>query len=541
MTRTIRGSVLAAAVCAAAFHGPVGGAARAEDTTARPRLLILLVVDQFRADYIERYGAHWSGGLKRLVQEGASFPRAAYPYLSTVTCTGHATLSTGRVPRSHGMVMNGWFDRERGETVECTDDPKVSAITADGTVYGGHSLWQLRGDTLADRIGEAGGKVVSLSLKPRSALLPGGRRPTASIWFGGNGTFLTSTALARALPAFAAETLKSRPIEADRGTTWTKLLPAEAYVGADEAVGERPPAGWTSTFPHPIDGPAFFPLWQSSPLSDEYLARLAVAAIDAERLGQDDAPDFLTVSFSALDIVGHAFGPNSHEVQDVLARLDRTIGTLLARLDERVGRGRYVVVLTGDHGVAPIPEQSQAQGLDAGRLAPKSIASDVDAALQRVLGPGTYVAAVLYTDLYFRPGVLEALLQKPEAMRAVKDAILKAPGIAAVYDASELRKVRADDPVQRAAAQGWFKGRSGDLIMVPKRWWIASAAATTHGTHHDYDQRVPIVFFGADIKGGPVDAAATPVDVAPTLARLARVKLRTDGTPLDLPRTPPPQ
>lgn len=527
-------SILAAAlvcVTGAASHVPSGTTGE----TARPQLLVVLVVDQLRADYLERYGAGWTGGLKRLKDEGAWFTEAAYPYLNTVTCAGHATIGTGRFPRSHGMVLNGWFDRGLSRTVPCTNAPDESMVSVAGVAPqgGSDSAARLRGGTLAERVKAAGGRVVTLSLKPRSAVGLAGRASDATIWFGGAGTFVTSTAYAKELPRFVASTLASEPIERARTVPWVKLLASDQYRGADDAAGERPPPGWSAVFPHLLDQERFITLWQHSPAADAYLARLATAAIDQFKLGNGPRVDFLGVSFSTLDIVGHAFGPESHEIQDILAHLDRTIGTLLATLDERVGRGRYVVALTADHGVAPIPEQSIASGLSAGRIAGQPLVDAVEAALEPYLGKGPHGAALLYTDLYFRPGVWSKVEKNPAAVAAVKDAILASPGVARVFTSDELRRVDERDPMQRAAALSWFEDRSGDVILVPQEYWIASAAATTHGTLHPYDQRVPVILYGSGIAGGLHQGSASPADIAPTLAQIGGLHLNeSDGRPL---------
>ncbi len=531
MTRRGLAIVLAAATCAAAGVTPPP-AAFAQSASPRPRLIVLVVVDQLRSDYLERYGARWNGGLKRLMQEGAWYTNGAYPYVSTVTCAGHATISTARFPRTHGIVMNSWYDRALRRTVDCTGDDRLQTVTSNGAVAGGDSAAKLEAKTFSERIKSAGGRVVTLSLKGRSAIMPAGDHSDATVWFGGGGTFVTSTAFSQELPQFVRDTLAAFPIAGERTAgPWTKLLPEEAYSGDDEGVGEKPPAGWTASFPHPIDIPQFLSAWQTSPRSDIYLQRLAAAAIDSYKLGQGQRTDFLSISFSALDLVGHAFGPDSHEVQDMLAQLDQTIGALLARLDERVGRGNYVLALTADHGVAPIPERMKGEGQDAGRLDSRGIARAVDAAIQPILGLGQYVAAVLYTDVYFVPGAWDRVAAHPRALEAAKQAILHSAGVQRVFDASELRRVRSDDPFQRAAAFGWFEGRSGDLILVPKRFWIASSAATTHGTPHDYDQRVPIIFFGGSaVRPARFDRPVTPADVVPTLGRLAQISFETpDG------------
>jgi predicted AlkP superfamily pyrophosphatase or phosphodiesterase len=505
------------------------------DQAGRPALVVLLVVDQMRADYLTRYSAHWSGGLKRLMAEGAWYQNAAYPYLSTVTCAGHATISTGRYPRSHGVVMNSWLDREAGKVVDCTTDPRASTVTSDGETSGGDSAWRLQGPTLAEKIKAAGGRVVAMSAKPRSAIMPAGKSADAVVWFGGRGEFVTSTAYSKELPEFVRATLKAAPITDDRTKTWTRLLPEEDYIGKDDGLGERSPTGWTTVFPHSLDLPQFLGLWQVSPWEDAYLVRLATAALDEYKLGQGAKTDFLSVSFSALDAVGHSFGPNSHEIQDLLARLDQQIGALLATLDEKVGAGKYVVALTADHGVAEIPEQARQEGQDAGRLDMDGIRSTIERSLRPLFGRRTVpaVAGILYTDVYLMPDVPPLMSEHPEAIGILEKALTNVQGIARVFGENELSRVDDRDPVQRAAALSHYRGRSGDIIIIPKRGWIASSAGTTHGTSYDYDQRVPLVFFGDGIRAVQSQDAVTPADVAPTLARLAGIELKgTDGRAL---------
>jgi arylsulfatase A-like enzyme len=290
------------------------------------------------------------------------------------------------------------------------------------------------------------------------------------------------------------------------------------------------PGGWTRVFPHEIGAPPeqFNTHWQRSPFSDEYLGRLAAHTIDTLGLGQGASTDFLAVSFSALDLVGHQYGPASHEVQDVLFRLDRTIGRLLAHLDARVGRGRYVLALSADHGVAPLPEQS-----GGNRQPSAEIVATIDKALAPFFGPGKYVAHTVYTDLYLAPGVYDRLKATPEASAALLQALRALPGIAHAFRADMIERPSARasaDPALRAAALNYYGPRSGDIIIVPTEHWLLSTAATTHGTLYPYDQRVPVIFFGAGVSAAMHDDPATPADIAPTLAALGGVPFTvTDG------------
>lgn len=523
-----------AAAAAVAMTTTPAVASPAGPPRARPRLVVLMVIDQMRADYVDRYGHQWTAGLKRLHEHGASFRLAAYPYLNTVTCAGHATIGTGALPRSHGITLNEWFDRSTGKLQPCTDDATVSVISYGKPVTGGHSAWALRLPTLADEMRAQlpiRPRVVSISLKPRSAIMPVGQRADAVVWFDDEGEWATSSAYAGAPVPFVQRVVAANPLEQQFEMVWTRALDASAYLFEDAAAAERPPAGWTTTFPHPIPGDGSsngsrHERWDRSPFSDDYIGLLVEAAIDELKLGQGPGTDYLAVSFSALDRIGHRFGPRSHEVQDTLVRLDRTIGRLLDHLDRAVGRDHYVLGFTADHGVSPIPEQVQAEGLPAARLDARKIGEIVNTALEPLLGPGPLVARMQYTDLYFAPGVYDRLRANPQAMQTAIDALLATDGIWRVYRKEELAAGgETTDPMKRAASLSYVEGRSGDLIAVPKPYFTLSSEPATHGTAHQYDTRVPVILFGGGIRPGEYLTAATPADIAPTLAFLAGVTM----------------
>lgn len=502
-----------------ALAGPQGSA-----PANPPKLVVLLVVDQMRADYVDHYGRNWKKGLRRLLDKGSRFTQAAYPYWNTVTCPGHATIATGTFPATHGMILNAWWDRAAGKQVNCTDDPAVPSVTAAGTRPSGDSPRNLRVTTLADemraQLGSAT-RVVTLSLKERSAINLAGHGGDAVVWFS-RGAWTTSTFYAEKLPAFAERYQQEQPVEASLGKPWTKLLSESAYRFADDAEGEVPPEGGTRTFPHAI---STVNEWRESPFSDAALGEMAQAVVKELRLGQGQGIDFLGVSFSALDLVGHDYGPRSHEVQDVLARLDVTIGNLLDFLDRAVGAKNYIVALTADHGVAPIPEQVLAEGKDAGRIRMEDFAG-VRKVLESYFGPGQHIQRILYTEMYLAPGIYGKLQANPEAMRKVEEQILKVPGVWRVYRGEELAGRTADpDRATRAAALSYFPGRSGDLIMLSKLHWLMSSAATTHGTGHPYDVRVPLVLWGRVFRPGKYKSAATPADIAPTLASVVGIEM----------------
>ncbi|MCX6552451.1 MAG: alkaline phosphatase family protein [Acidobacteria bacterium] len=537
------------------------GAVQAAPRSA-PKLVVVLVVDQMRGDYVDRYGHQWSGGLRRLITEGAWFRRAAYPYLTTVTCAGHATISTGAFPSKHGIVGNSWFDRETGRSARCADDGSARGISYADPVASGGSANRLRVPTLTDELrAQLPGptRVVTFSMKERTAVMLAGHRADAATWFNPAAKgFVTSSTYSAAPVPFIAAALKAHPVAEDFGKSWTRLLPVDRYLFTDAATGEKPSGGWgwSPTFPHILKGKSdqpdqlFFEAWETSPFSDASLGRLAIASIDALKLGQGAGTDFLGVSFSALDLVGHDFGPKSHEIQDVLARLDQTIGALLTHLDRTVGAGNYVVALGGDHGVSMIPEQMSEDSLNAGRLDMKTVNEAIQKGLEAALGPGKYPVRQQNSDFYLEAATVEKLRRDPVAVESVLRSVRALAGVAAVYFGESLdAHAAAGDRDARAALLSYFPGRSGDIIVAPRPNWFYVAAdgtsqpgdAASHGTYYAYDQHVPLLLYGAGIRRGEYLRAVSPADIAPTLAFLCGVTLpQPDGDVLVDALTPAP-
>ena len=522
----MRTAVLAILATLAITSGPSAQA----PVAAKPKLVVLISVDQMRGDYIDRFQHQWTKGLKRLVAEGAWFRQADYPYYNTVTCAGHASISTGTAPAVHGMVLNRWWERDNSRLVNCTDDDDEQLITYGAPVTGvGSSARHLM--TLSDemRIQSLLPRVVSISLKARSAINLGGHHPDAVIWLDeDHGEWVTSTAFGQTTTPYFADYIAKHPLSQEMGRVWDRSLPKDRYLYDGSPQERQKTALVTQAFPHIVKGDssevggAFTDAWESSPYSDAYLAGLAGAALDALKLGRGPGIDYLGISFSALDEVGHDFGQDSHEVQDVLIHLDRELGLLLDKLDRDIGKGHYVLGLTADHGVAPVPERVKAQGFDAGRINIEAMGREIDEVLVRELGPGTFRTRVIYNDIYFNTGVYAKLLQNATAMAAVLETVLQTQGVARVYQKGELS---AADPFTRASFFSHYDGRSGDLKILGRPYWITSSSTTTHGTGHRYDTRVPVILFGAGVRKGEYLQPSMPLDLAPTLGFLSGVML----------------
>jgi predicted AlkP superfamily pyrophosphatase or phosphodiesterase len=496
-----------------------------------------------RGDYIDRFKDDWTGGLHRMVTTGAWFTHAAFPYLTTVTCAGHATVATGAFPAAHGIFQNVWYDRVNDRMAACTDDATVKPISYGRKPGEPESAGFLLLPTFAETMhAERNSRVVSMSVKARSAIMLAGHGGEAVTWLNRSiDTWQTSTAFTPGAVPEVKAFLDANPIEADYGRIWMRQLPAERYHQDDNGSGESPPRGWTSMFPHVLKGGAgstkadedFYNQWERSPFPDVYLGKMAAALVESMKLGTGNQTDVLTISFSSPDLVGHAFGPGSQEVQDMYAHLDLTIGTLLTRLDELLGRNQYVIALSADHGVTEIPEQLKARGRDSGRFDTRGLTDLLERRTQFALGPGRHVARVSGNDVYFAPGAYTQLTATG-AIDGVVTTLAAQPGVARVYRGEELQRSRqSDDPTLRAAALSYVPGRSGDLVIVPKPGWMFTAAGTTHGSANYDDQHVPILLFGRGIKPGRYAQPVTPADVAPTLAQLCGIKLaKADGRAL---------
>jgi predicted AlkP superfamily pyrophosphatase or phosphodiesterase len=539
-----RWSLLAAVVLAAALCGARPGLAE------RPKLVLLIIVDQMRADYLEKFSADFQGGFKRLMKDGEWFTNAAYPYAKTVTCAGHSTVSTGDFPSTHGMINNSWWDRTSAKTVTCTGDVKTSLVIYGAAAPGaaadaksGESDWQMKAPSFAEqlRAQSKGSRVVAISLKARAAISMAGHSADSVTWLSGT-QLVTSTAFADSPRPELAAYVKSHPIESEfgkplairqegHGTTADISTETKSAKVSDESQAQTVPV-WTVKS---IDE------WEASGFSDAYLEKLAEVEIDKLKLGHGDGTDFLAISFSALDLVGHAQGPDSSEVHKTLVYLDATLGELFDVLDLRVGKGNYVVAITGDHGVARVPEIAAKEGVDAGRADIGDLTASITKALAPFGGGEKPVAAFGDGDIYFAAGIWDKISADPKAMDALFAAIRGVAGVAEVFRVDQLSELAEKNPLARAALLSEFPGRGGDLFVIPKPNWFFDrrgksgewSGGTTHGTPYAYDQRVPIILMGAGIPAGKNADAVTPADIAPTFAELTGITIaHTDGHPL---------
>ncbi len=524
----------AAALLAVTLGLTTAGVASAQAPAARPRLVVAIAVDQLRADYMDRFRSFFSrGGFNLFLLRGASFAQARHEHATTSTCPGHAVILTGSYGSVNGIIGNDWYDAKTGREEYCAADRTAALIGSD---LEGRSPRNLNGATVGDLLKISTGgrsRVITVSAKDRSAIMLGGHLADAAYWME-HTLFVTSSYYRPDMPHWAREFNASGKVSSYFGKKWERLLPAPAYdmVGPDDVPTESDVAGMGRTFPHtiaggPAIGEAFVEAFNQSPFSNDVVADLAMRAVTAESLGRDTVTDLLGISFSANDRVGHAYGPDSHEVMDVTVRLDRTLGRVFGFLDRTVGLANVVIVLTADHGVAPLPEVFERlhPGASARRFHPAVVDTVVNAALEARYGPAPAPGWVVHHDqpqIYLNLAALRAKrVAVEEAERVAQGAVMSVPGVHEALTATELAKGRAAG-TRTGEVHSFYPGRSGNIYyqMAPYILVDDEPTGTGHGTPWAYDQQVPLLWFGSRIVPGIRQTPAAVADIAPTLSAL---------------------
>ena len=532
----------------------------------RPRLVLLIAVDQFRYDYLERFGDLFGpNGLRRLLRDGASWTQANFDHTPTYTAPGHATMMTGAYPAETGIIGNEWIDRATVKRISSVSDETVKLLGSGDPNEGAASPRRLLSSTVGDElrlITNDRSKVIGISAKDRSAVLPAGRHANAAYWLSNTGTMASSTYYFDQLPAWVAAFNNAKPADKHFGAKWERLLSESEYVkraGPDSTPWEKvTAAGDTNAFPHTITGgaqspnQAFYTHLDHSPFSNDVLVKFAQQAIVNEQLGQDDDTDVLTISFSAHDYVGHRYGPYSQEVMDVTLRIDRQIATLFDFIEARVGLANTLIAFTADHGVSPIPEQAEALGLGGARLKRTDILAATGAAISARYNPqgkspdpsadyilkynywGVSTEAFINGNVYFN---YEALKREnvdlAEISRVVAAAALTIPGVARSFTREQLLRgaTSITDPIERRVAHGFNPSRSGDVVMIAEPYkYLGDTITATHGSPYSYDTHVPVIIMGHGIVPGRYLEPASPADIAPTLSALLRITAPTNAT-----------
>ncbi len=482
--------------------------------TDRPKLVLGIVVDQFRYDYTTRFAARYTGGLHTLLSEGAVYIDAHQDHYPTVTAVGHATFMSGSTPATSGIISNEWYDRKLGRSITSVEDSDTQLLGGQPGAKGS-SPHNLLVSTVGDELKAADGgrsHVIGISMKDRAAILPAGRSADAAYWLDDStGQVVSSTWYQPQLPSWVQHFNAAKPAERDLGKTWTVPGAPKPFVVLPATLG-RP----------------YIAAWEETPWSNDMLEDLAETAMREEHLGQGDVPDLLTVSFSANDHLGHAVGPYDPAVEEEAVATDATIGRLIAAAAKQAGgRDHLLVVMTADHGVAPTPEWSLAHHLPGGRIDRKEYVHSVDDALTTRFGEGKWIIGTWESGFYFNQDLIrEKKLRPAEVEDEAARAVQPLPYVERTYTRTQLMAraamvSTADDYVARS----FFPERGPDLFVVMKPGWLFGTEGTSHGSPWNYDTHVPLIFWGAGIGQGTYVERVGISDVAPTLAAILHTEI----------------
>ena len=527
------------AACVALFLVAVLGCKRPPEappsapvTADGPRLVVLVAIDQFPYEYIPRFDTLFTGGLRRLLDQGVLFENARYGHALTITAAGHTTLATGLHPSSSGIVDNYWFDRQTKKMVYSFEDAKHE-----------RSPVNMKGTTLPDWLKggpDPGARVYAVSGKDRAAIAMAGHKPDGAYWYDDkNGGFETSTYYVPALPDWVKAWNDQRRTDAFFGKAYEPLPPV---VESAEALGiqELDEGPFTRRYPFVFGGPAigpdlgFYEEVGNSPLLDELVLSFARTLVERHELGRREHLDYLAIGLSSLDLSGHRYGPQSPQVADTLLRVDRELGTFLDFLDRQIGKDRYVVALSSDHGVAPIPEQRLAQGLPARRpgAADALCFQQAGERVRTQFNLEHWVLEGFYLD---RDAIKKAGADANEVEAAVARELETCDIIERVWTSAELQSAATDgeDAFRTLYRHSFDPDRSADLLIQLVEYAIPAGLIATHGSPYDYDRHVPIFVMAPGFGAARIADEVAIVDLAPTLAGLLGIPTpKVDGRDL---------
>jgi predicted AlkP superfamily pyrophosphatase or phosphodiesterase len=509
--------------------------ASAQQRPVRPKLVLVLSIDQMRFDYLTRFNDLYKGGLRLLLDKGAVFTNANYRHASTETGPGHSVILSGRHPSHSGIVANEWWDAFLKKYVNVVDDPVQTAVGGDGRRSSPANMLSFTvGDVLKQR--SAKSRVVGVSLKDRAAILMAGRRGDAAYWYetaGGN--FVTSSYYMTEAPGWLMNWNSQHVADHYAGTQWTRLLPDEQiyekYAGKDAVEGE-----WDRkdiVFPHAIRSRPpdknYYDDLRRTPAADEMTLSVALEAMKEHHLGEDDATDILAVGFSGTDVIGHTYGPDSQEIMDQLLRLDGVLDRLFREIDAKVGLRNTLIALSADHGVMPLVENLQAKGIEARRASPQILEDAVRRAFEKRFPGVAGLIAHFDVDIYLDLDVIrQHHLDRAEVEQTAIAALRSTGLVEKVYTHADLLSDAPNsDPFLPFFKNAFFQPRSPHLTVLLKKYTYVSdrPGGTGHGTPYEYDRHIPIVFMGDRIKPGSYSQDCGPEDIAPTLAKLLELEI----------------
>lgn len=508
----------------------------------RPKLVVGLVVDQMRWDYLYRFYDRYAsdGGLKRMLVKGYSCENTFINYIPSYTACGHTTLYTGTVPAIHGITGNNWWEVNQDREMYCVQDDAVQGVGTSAKA-GKMSPRNLQVTTICDELKLATNfrsKVIGIAFNDRGGILPAGHSADAAYWYEpATGKFISSTYYMNNLPQWVTEFNNKELPDAYLKKGWNTLYPINTYTQstADEQAFEGRPLGKDQRkFPYKLDqfiGKNYGAL-TNTPYGNTLTKDLAMAAINAERLGQDSITDFLAISFSSTDYIGHSFGPNSIEVEDCYLRLDKELGELFRFLDAKVGRNQYLVFLSADHAVAHVPAFANEHNLPGGLVDFGFFQRVTDSLLRAKFGNYKLIKTEQNSQLYFDRRLMDSLqLDSREVTKTIIDYLSKQKGVGRVFAFSDVMNITMVDKLRTSVENGYYPERCGDIQIITKAGYFdGGPTGTTHGSPYPYDTHIPLLWYGWNIKHGRTSRETYMTDVAPTLASMLRIQMPSGTT-----------
>ena len=509
----------------------------------QPKLVVGIVVDQMRYDYLTRFWNHYGeGGFKRLVNEGFNCKNNHFNYAPTSTGPGHASVYTGTTPATHGIIGNNWYDKRLDQEVYCASDDAYISVGTNSDA-GQMSPHRMIVTTITDQLRlhtQMRGKVIAVALKDRGAVLPGGHTANAAYWFVGEneGNWITSSYYRNELPKWVQDFNTSDAVERYK-KPWTTLKDINTYLesGMDNNAYESLFEDETAPiFPHStpnmLNKKGNFEILKYTPYGNSITADFAIAALEGEDLGSDTITDFLAVSFSSTDYIGHKFGVNSKEIQDTYLRLDQDLERLFTVLDKKVGEGEYTVFLTADHGAINVPAYLKDQKIPAGYFEPQEIVSKFGDFIKFTYGTNDLIKNTSNYQLFLDHKVIQNLdLEVREVQETLAKELLTYDGIDRVYTAYQMWQNEYSEGIPYILQNGYNQKRSGDIFLVLRPGTINySETGSTHGSPQIYDTHAPLLFYGKGIKKGSTVERTEIPDIAPTIATLLGIAFPNGAT-----------
>jgi predicted AlkP superfamily pyrophosphatase or phosphodiesterase len=510
----------------------------APTSVSRPKLVVGIVIDQMRWDYLYRFYDRYAadGGFKRFLNQGFSCENTLIPYVPTITACGHTCIYTGSVPAIHGIIGNGWYDPIKQKNVYCTEDSTVATVGAAAGAPGSMSPFNMKVTTIGDELNLATNfksKVIGIAVKDRGGILPAGHSANAAYWYDSrNGNWITSTYYMKELPKWVQDFNNQKLVDKYYGMGWNTLYPVNSYVQStedDKPYEGKPLGAEQKSFPYDLKKFAGtnYGAVCSTPYGNTMTVEMAKAAVTNEQLGADNITDMLAISFSSPDYIGHAWGPNSIEQEDDYLRLDKEIGGFFAFLDAKVGKGQWLVFLSADHAVAHVPGFSKEHKLPGGQAPAGRWLQDLSKILSDKYGNAKLITGNYNHQLYLNHPLIDSLKLDEEAItKTIVQYLRRQPEVGQVFPLNELMEVPLTAKQRDMVANGYNQQLSGDIeVMLKSGYMEGGATGTTHSAWNPYDAHIPLLFYGWKVPTGKTNRETYMTDIAATLAAMLRIQM----------------